>query len=157
APRLVLIGVVQAAVSLAAEVPAGVLADTVSRKWALVVSQVLMGGAMVATALVTGFGPLLVTQAVWGLAWTVASGADVASITHELADPGRIATVLVRAGRAQLTGAVAGILGVGALALLAGRRPAMTLAGALMLLLGFYITARFPEQRFTRAPRHRWR
>jgi hypothetical protein len=45
-------------VALVFEAPAGVVADTFSRRWSLVVSHVLMGTAMVATGLVTGFGPL---------------------------------------------------------------------------------------------------
>jgi hypothetical protein len=37
-----------------------------------------MGTAMIATGLVTDFGPLVATQMLWGLWWTFASGADVA-------------------------------------------------------------------------------
>jgi MFS family permease len=151
AAELVLIGVAQGAVALVFEVPAGVLADTVSRKWSLVVSHLLMGPAMAGTALVTGFWPVLATQLLWGLSWTFASGADVAWISDELADPARVPVVLVRAGRAQLTGAVAGMLGVGGLAWLTGPAPAMILAGAAMLLLGAVVVVGFPERRFVRA------
>ena len=147
AAQLVLIGVGQAAVALLFEVPAGVVADAVSRKWSLVISHVLMGSAMIATGLVTGFGALLATQMVWGLAWTFASGADVAWITDELDDPAQTTLVLMRYGRAQLTGAVAGMLGVGALALVTRRGAAMVLAGAAMLLLGVFVVARFRERR----------
>ena len=38
--QLVLIGVAQGVVALTFEVPAGVVADTISRKWSLVVSHV---------------------------------------------------------------------------------------------------------------------
>jgi MFS family permease len=90
ASELVLIGVAQSLVALVFEVPAGVVADTISRKWSLVVSHALMGTAMIATGLVTGFGPLVATQMLWGLSWTFASGADVAWITDELDEPARI-------------------------------------------------------------------
>jgi MFS family permease len=83
------------------------IADTISRKWSLVVSHVLMGTAMMATGLVTDFGPLVATRMLWGLSWTFASGADVAWVTDELPEPGRISVVLMRSGRAQLTGAAA--------------------------------------------------
>lgn len=63
--QLVLIGVAQGVVALVFEVPAGVVADTISRKWSLVVSHVLMGSAMIATGLVTDFGPLVATQMLW--------------------------------------------------------------------------------------------
>jgi hypothetical protein len=150
ASELVLIGVAQGTVALLFEIPAGVVADTFSRKWSLVVSHVLMGTAMAATGLVTGFWPLVATQMLWGLAWTFASGADVAWITDELGAPARASRVLVRSGRAQMTGAVAGMVGIGGLALATRRGTAMVLAGVAMLLLGLYVVVRFREQRFVR-------
>jgi MFS family permease len=154
--QLVLIGVAQGVVALVFEIPAGVVADTISRKWALVVSHLLMGTAMLATGLVTDFGPLVATQMLWGLAWTFASGADVAWVTDELDEPARISGVLVRSARAQLTGAAAGLVSVGALGSLLQRSTAMVLAGAAMLLLGLYVVVRFREERFVRAPARRW-
>lgn len=156
ASQLVLIGVGQALVALAFEVPAGVVADAVSRKWSLVVSQVLMGAAMTATGVVTEFGALVATQMLWGIAWTFASGAEVAWITDELDEPARISVVLMRSGRAQLTGAAAGIVGLGGLAALTQRDATMVLAGAVMLLLGLYVAVRFPERRFVRSSPRRW-
>jgi len=154
--QLVLIGVAQGLVALAFEIPAGVVADTIGRRWSLVVSHALMGTAMLATGLVTGYGPLVATQMLWGVSWTFASGADVAWITDELDDRARISVVLVRSGRAQLTGAATGIVGVGALGWLLGRSTAMVLAGAAMLLLGLYVVVRFRERRFVPARTRRW-
>ena len=154
--QLVLIGVVQGVIALLFEVPAGVFADTLSRKWSLVVSHVLMGTAMIATGLVTDFGLLVATQMLWGLSWTFASGADVAWITDELDEPASIALVLMRSGRAQLTGAAAGLVGVGALGSLLERSTAMVLSGVAMLLLGLYVVLRAREQRFVRASARRW-
>jgi MFS family permease len=156
ASQLVLIGVAQGAVALVFEVPAGVAADTLSRKWSLVVSQVLMGTAMMTTGLVTGFGALVATQMLWGLSWTLASGADVAWISDELGAPAMVSQVLMRAGRAQLTGAVAGMLGIGALAWLIGRGTVMVLAGAAMLLLGLYVVFAFHERQFAPVATRRW-
>ncbi|WP_030442665.1 MFS transporter [Actinoplanes subtropicus] len=156
AERLVLIGVAQAAVGLVFEVPAGMLADTVSRKWSLVVSHLLMGTAMLTTGLVRGFLPLLATQMLWGLSWTFASGADVAWISDELDEPARVPAVLIRAERAQLTGTVAGLLTLGGLARLTGRPTAIVLAGSAMLALGLFVAAGFRERRFAPAPAHRW-
>jgi MFS family permease len=154
--QLVLIGVAQGAVGLVFEIPAGVVADTISRKWSLVVSQVLMGTAMILTGAVTDFGTLVATQMLWGLSWTFASGADVAWITDELAEPARISVVLMRSGRAQLTGAAVGIIGIGALGSLTQRSTAIALAGACMLLLGLYVAVRFREVRFVPASTKRW-
>jgi hypothetical protein len=154
--QLVLIGVAQGAVALVWEVPAGVVADTVSRKWSLVVSHALMGTAMLATGLVTDFGAILATQMLWGVSWTFASGADVAWITDELDRPAWIAVVLVRAGRAQLTGAAVGLVALGLLARLTQRSTAMVGAGIAMLLLGLYVVFRFPERRFVATATRRW-
>jgi hypothetical protein len=156
ASQLVLIGAAQGATMLVFEIPAGVVADTISRKWSLVVSHALMGTAMIATGLVTDFGPLVATQMLWGLSWTFASGADVAWITDELDQPARISVVLMRSGRAQLTGAAAGLVGIGALGSLTQRSTAMVLAGAAMLLLGLYVVVRFREERFVSASTRRW-
>ena len=57
--QLVTIGVVQSVVSGLFEVPAGVVADTFSRKWSLVFAHLLMGGAIVFTGSVTSFGALV--------------------------------------------------------------------------------------------------
>ena len=152
ASQLVLIGAAQGATALVFEVPAGVLADTVGRRWSLVVSHILMGAAMMVTAASTDFGPLLATQMLWGLSWTFASGADVAWITDELADAGRISIVLARAARADLTGAATGLVGFGALASLTQRSTAMVAAGAAMLGAGFFVVRHFRERRFAPAP-----
>lgn len=154
--QLVLIGVAQGAVMFAFEVPAGVLADTISRKWSLVISHLLMGTAMLATGLVTNFELLLLTQMLWGLSWTFASGADVAWVTDELDEPQRISGVLVRSGRADLTGAAVGIIGLGVLAALTERSTAMVLAGVSMFLLGLYVAVRFKERNFVAVPAKRW-
>jgi MFS family permease len=156
ASQLVLIGAAQGAVGLVFEVPAGVIADTIGRRPSLLVSHALMGGAMIATGLVAGFAALVATQMLWGLSWTFASGADVAWITDELDRPAQISAVLVRAGRAQLTGAAAGVVGIGGLSVLLQRDTVMQLAGLAMLLLGLYVAVRFREERFVAASANRW-
>jgi MFS family permease len=156
ASELVLIGVGQSLAALVFEVPAGVLADTVSRKWSLVISHVLMGIAMLATGLVSGFVPILATQMLWGVAWNFASGADVAWISDELNDATAVAGVLIRADQAQLTGTVAGLVSISGLAWLTDSSTAMVGAGAAMLLLGLYVAARFPERCFQPVHTQRW-
>ncbi|WP_344212444.1 MFS transporter [Kribbella sancticallisti] len=156
AAQIVLIGAVQGIFALLGEVPAGVLADTFSRKWSLVLSQVLMGTAMVATGLVTSFPLLLATQVLWGLSWTFASGADIAWITDELDQPELISAVLSRTARAQLTGAATGLVALGALAWATRRDVAIVVGGSAMLVLALYVVLRFTERRFTPARTARW-
>jgi MFS family permease len=155
--QLVLIGVAQGFVSLVFEIPTGVIADTISRKWSLIIFHVLVGISMVTTGLVTSFPALVATQMLWGIAWTFASGADIAWVTDELRRPERTVAVLAAQARWQQIGAASGMLGLGALAWAAGRGTAMVTAGVMMALLGLYVVARFPEQRFIPTNTRRWR
>ncbi len=154
--QLVTIGVVQGVVALACEVPAGVLADTVSRKWSLVTAHLLMGTAIIITGTVTTFPALVATQALWGVAWTFVSGADVAWVTDELDDVARIDRVLVAAARWEATGSAVGLVGFGALAWSADRGISIIVAGVSIMVVGMVVATRFPEQHFTPATEARW-
>src|SRR5262245_12392755 len=99
ASQLVLIGAGQAAVVLLAELPAGVYADTVSRRRSLVLAHVVTGAGMATLGLVTSFPALALSQALCGLGWAFASGADVAWITDELGDPAAASRVLAARAR----------------------------------------------------------
>ncbi|MEV0802747.1 MFS transporter [Kribbella sp. NPDC050281] len=154
--QLVLIGAAQSGFALVCEVPAGVVADTISRKWSLVISQVLMGTAMLTTGLVDSFPALLATQVLWGISWTFASGSDVAWITDELDQPDRITAVLAHAARAQLTGAATGLILLGLLAWATRRDLTIVVAGAAMLSLALYVALRFTEHHFVPVRTARW-
>jgi MFS family permease len=154
--QLVFLGTAQGIIALVVEVPAGVVADTISRKWALVIAHALIGASMVITGLVTAFPALVATQMLWGVGWTFASGADVAWVTDELGHPGRVARVLAAYARWQQVGAAGGMLGFGLLALAVGRAPTMMTAGVAMILLGLYVVARFTEHGFTPTRERRW-
>jgi hypothetical protein len=105
---------------------------------------------------VTDFPLVVVTQCLWGMGWALSSGADVAWITDELDDPGRIDRVLVAQARRELAGAVIGPAVMGAVAWAGGREVAMAAAGAAMVLLALPV-ARWPEARFVPgAPGRRW-
>jgi MFS family permease len=155
--QLVLIGVAQGIVSLTFEIPTGVVADTISRKWSLVISHILLGVSMVATGLVTAFPALVATQMLWGIAWTFASGADIAWMSDELQYSARTAEVLTAQARWQQIGAASGIIGFGIFAWATDRSTAMVVAGVAMALLGLYVVARFTEQHFTPTRTRRWR
>lgn len=111
--ELVLLGTFQGVTVVLAEVPAGILADTVSRKWSLVLAHLVMGSGMAATGLVTSFTALAITQMLWGLGWALSSGADVAWVTDELDRPDLIDRVLTARARRQMLGAAAGLISIG--------------------------------------------
>lgn len=154
--RLVVIGVAQGVVALVGEVPAGVVADTVSRKWSLVIAHLLMGTAIVITGTVTAYPALVATQMLWGIAWTFVSGADVAWVTDELDDDARIDRVLAAAARWEAVGSAVGLVVFGALAWCADRGTAIIAAGASIIVLGAVVAVRFPERHFAPATTARW-
>ena len=65
--QLVFIGTAQGLTALTFEVPTGVMADTISRKWSVVVAHLFMGVGMLATGLVVAFPALVVTRMVWAI------------------------------------------------------------------------------------------
>lgn len=132
ASQLITIGVIQGIASFIFEVPAGVVADTISRKYSIVISHLLMGIAMCLTGLLTDFTLLIMTQVLWGIAWTFSSGADIAYITDELNQPTVISRILARTVRAQLKGAVFGIVIFGSFAWATTFSIAMVSAGILI-------------------------
>jgi MFS family permease len=145
--QLVLIGVFQGLTVVVAEVPAGVLADAVSRRRALVVSHVVMGTGMALSGVVTAFPLLVVTQCLWGLGWAISSGADVAWITDELDRPDLIDRALVAQARFELIGTAVGLIALGALGWATGLSTAIVVAGLSMIGLGAVTVARWPESR----------
>ena len=143
--ELVFIGTAQALTAIAFEVPAGVLADVYSRKWSLVVGQLIMGASMFATGLFTTFPELVLTQMLWGLSWTFLSGADAAWLTDELRDAALTNQTLAGASAWEQVGGVVGILGLGAVAWLTEFALTIQLAGVAMTLMGLFVALRFPE------------
>jgi MFS family permease len=148
--QLVLIGTMQSLTVLVAEVPAGVFADTVSRRSALVLAHGITGVGMATAGMTTSFPLLVLTQSLWGLGWAFASGADVAWITDELAAPQRSDRVLAAQARWGLLGSPAGVALLGALAWATTLRTAIVTSGLAMVLLGAFV-ARWPETNFVPA------
>ncbi len=153
--QLILLGTALEIAVLTAEIPTGVVADTLSRKWSIVVSHVVMGVAFVATGLTTDFIPLLITQAVWGVGFTFMSGADVAWITDELDEPDRIDRVLAIRERWRLLGGIGGYAGAGALAWATDLVTTIIVMGVARLLLGLVVVFGFTEHNFTRVAENR--
>jgi hypothetical protein len=147
--QLILIAVFQGITVVIAEIPAGVLADAVSRRLTLVIAHIVMGSGMSIVAFTDRFGPLVVANCLWGLGWALTSGADVAWITDELDRPDLVDRVLVAQGRARLFGTMAGLAVFGTLAWATTLAVAVCTAGVSMIGLGLVDVARWPETRFT--------
>lgn len=146
--ELVLVGTAQQLTAITFEIPTGVIADTVSRKWSIVVAHFAMGAGMLLTGLVIDFWPLMATQMLWGLSWTFSSGADVAWLTDELDRPERVDRVLTASARFEQLGSACGLVLFGLLAWGTALSAAIVTAGSAMLVLGVFVAFRFTERNF---------
>ncbi|HET8907366.1 MAG TPA: MFS transporter [Ktedonobacterales bacterium] len=156
ASQLVWLGTGMSLALLFADIPAGVLADSISRKWTLVIGQLLLATAMVLTGLVTTFSLLVLSQVVWGLGWAFLNGADVAWLNDELNDPHRIARVLTASARWGVAGRAVGMLTFGLLGWATNLATAIIVAGVAMALLAIFVAVRFTERNFTPKRVQRW-
>ena len=152
--QLVLLGTALEVSVLLGEVPTGVVADTFSRKWSLVISQIIMAVGIVLSGLTTDFIPLVVSQVLWGLGWTFTSGADVAWITDELAHVdrrGEVDRLLATAAKWRLYGGVVGMTIFGLTGWVLGVDVAIVAAGATFVLVAGFVAVGFPEDGFQRS------
>ena len=152
--QLVLLGTALEISVLVGEIPTGVVADTLSRKWSIVISQLIMGVGIIMSGLTTSFWPLVISQVLWGLGWTFTSGADIAWITDELRHAGRadeVDRVITATARWKQIGGIVGMVALGLLGWLAGVDAAIVTAGAVFIALGVAVAVIFPEHGFTRA------
>ena len=83
--RLAVLGTALVLSILVTETPTGVVADLYSRKYSVVAAYVVMGTAMTLGPVTELFGVLVVWQVLWGVGWTLQSGAATAWMTDELA------------------------------------------------------------------------
>ncbi len=83
--RLAVLGTALVLSILVTETPTGVVADLYSRKYSVVAAYVVMGTAMALTPVTELFGVLVIWQVLWGVGWTLQSGAATAWMTDEIA------------------------------------------------------------------------
>lgn len=83
--RLAVLGTALVLSILVTETPTGVVADLYSRKYSVVAAYVVMGTAMALGPVTELFGVLVIWQVLWGVGWTLQSGAATAWMTDELA------------------------------------------------------------------------
>lgn len=146
--QLVFLGTAMELSVMVSEIPTGVMADTISRKWSIALSCVLSGSAMIVNGTVTAFPALVACQVAWGVGYTFSSGADVAWVTDELADPAAIDRLLVRVARWKQAGAAVGMVGFGLFAWATDLGLAISVAGVGVVLLGAFVALAFTEDHF---------
>lgn len=157
ASQIVSLGTAMSVTLVLADIPTGVWSDAIGRRWPLVIGHLCLAAGMAMTGVVTAFPLILVTQVLWGLGWAFLTGADVAWITDELAQPDRIARVLTASARFELAGGMTGMVAFGVLGWATSLATAIVVSGVGMAVLGLFVTTRFTEHRFTPTRARRWR
>ena len=144
--RLALLLVVLEAASFAFETPTGLIADSFSRKWSIVIGYLIWGGGFLLQAFVPIFEVTLVSQAIWGLGFTFVSGAPEAWLVDELGEEEASALFL----RGAQIGQVSTLLGIVASTALATLHLALPIAlgGAATILLAALLAVIMPEEGF---------
>jgi MFS transporter, DHA3 family, tetracycline resistance protein len=156
ASELIFLGTAMSVTLSLSDVPAGAFADTIGRRWSLVLGHVLLSSGMMMTAFVTAYPLIIATQVLWGLGWAFSGGADVAWLTDELDHDNRIDRVLAAGARLALVGAVVGMGAFGLLGRTSSLATAIAVSGAGMGFLGIFVAAQFSERTFVSRCERRW-
>jgi DHA3 family tetracycline resistance protein-like MFS transporter len=129
---LLLVGAVLELTCLVAQLPTGLLADSYSRKRAVVAGTFLVGAGFLLEGLVPNFWSILLAQVIWGAGASLADGADDAWLTEEIG-VGPASRLFLRT---PLFAAPAGLVGILAGVGLAGVRLSLPIvAGGLLTAL----------------------
>ena len=144
--RLALLLVVLEASTFVFEVPTGVIADSFSRKWSMVIGYIIWGGGYLLQALLPIYEVTLLSQAIWGLGFTFVSGAPEAWLVDELGQA-EAEPLLLRG--AQL-GQIATLAGIPVATALATAHLALPIAvgGGATLILSLGLAKFMPEAGF---------
>ncbi len=145
--QLVLIGTALEATEFVCEVPTGIVADTYSRRFAVIAGTFLFGFSYVLQGLMPLFAAILVLEAIRGLGNACISGAATAWIAHEVGE-GRVGRVLARGAQVRQVG---GLVGIGLSVGLASVRLDLPIliGGSLSMALSLLLLMFMPEH-----PRH---
>jgi DHA3 family tetracycline resistance protein-like MFS transporter len=149
--ELVLMGTAMEGAVFLFEIPAGVVADTYSRRLSLIVGYLGMGATWMLVGLVSAPWLIIALWGLWGLSYTFTSGAEEAWIADEVG-PDKMGRVFLRGARLWYVGAVLGLVlqvGIGIWSLRAG----VVVGGAFTLLAGLICLLFMPETGFRRKPR----
>jgi MFS family permease len=120
--QLVLMGTILEVSYLLFEIPTGIVADVVSRKWSIVIGFLGTGAAFVMLGLADTFAMAALSQVLYGVSATFVSGADVAWLTDEVGEEAA-RPLYVRSEQFYNGGALVGIVASVVLASIALRLP----------------------------------
>ena len=149
--QLVLMGTAMEAAVFLFEIPTGVVADTYSRRLSLIVGYLGMGVAWMLLGVFSAPWAIIAVWAFWGVSYTFTSGAYQAWITDEVGVE-NVGRVFLKGSRIGYAGAVVGLIGQVALALVS-LRVAVIAGGVPTVVCGLLCILLMPETGFRRRPR----
>lgn len=149
--QLVLLGTALEGAIFLCEIPTGVVADTISRRWSVITGYALIGSGLALEGAFASFLPILGAQAIWGLGYTFTSGAEAAWLADEVGEE-RAAGLYLRGAQ---FGQIGSFMGIGlAVALASVRLNLPLLAGGVgFVALAIVLIATMPETGFSPTPR----
>ncbi len=149
--QLVLVGTVLEIAYFAFNVPTGILADTHSRRWSVIIGVFLFAVGFGLEGLVPSFGAILLAQVIEGLAYTFVEGTLEAWLADEVGEE-ELGRVLLRGGQ---IGGVSGFVGIFASVALGSIGLALPIVagGVLFGVLGVYLLLAMREPGFQRPER----
>src|SRR5512140_875548 len=141
--QLVLLGTALEATVFICEVPPGIVADVYSRRLSIILGNFIIGGAWLLMGFTTGFWPILLSQALWGLGYTFTSGSTQAWISDEVGEE-QAAGIFVRGAQYERAGGLVGI-GLSVVVGSLGLAQPILLGGVGFLAIGLGLLAWMPE------------
>lgn len=148
--QLVFVGTVLEATCFVGEIPTGVVADLRSRKLSVIIGLVLIGIGLIVTGAFPWFWPILLAQVIWGLGYTLVSGALEAWITDEVGDQD-VQPVFTRGHQWGLAMNIVGILLAGLFAYTFGNLQAPIILGGIgFIVIGIWGSLFMRETNFVR-------
>jgi MFS transporter, DHA3 family, tetracycline resistance protein len=149
--QLILLGTAVEVSYFVFQLPAGILADIVSRRLCVIVARFLVGAGFLMQGLSAHFGVLLIAQLPIGVGVALGYGAQEAWLADESGED-ELTSVFLRATQLGLIGTIAGSLLSGLLGLW-GLNVPFLVSGSLSCVLGVYLICVMPEQNFSRPER----
>lgn len=143
--QLVLAGTVMELATFLFEVPTGVIADVYSRRLSMILGHCVMGLAFLIEGMWASLAPILLAQCVFGLGYTMISGAEDAWLADEIGED-RFPRAVLRGTQVEQVGAFLGIFASVALASYDLRWP-FFLGAAGLWLQALWLWRLMPEAR----------
>jgi MFS transporter, DHA3 family, tetracycline resistance protein len=148
--RLILLGVAHEATVFLLEIPTGVVADTYSRKWSVVIGLAVAGVAFALEGAFAVYATVFLAQILHGIGFTFYSGANDAWLADEVG-PEKASPVFVRGAQIALISAQIGILSAIVIGQ-AGLPAPLLVAGIGMAAIGVILAFAMTEHGFKPEP-----